>query len=268
MDLEFWKTAFNVILATGIVLSAAGTFGAYYVGNKLDGRRGAAEEARRSQDDVARSRLNSQIDKLVTGNDDLRSRLTPFEKLAQQRYPALGGDEALGKLQKDIGSIAKRADELEKKVQAANPLLQPIRTAAATVEVQVESAQEVNSNFMDSGGYFALVNADKAMLVAQGAQATARQTGSGRVIWRGVWNMDASDSAIGKPVQSLREARYAQIQFLQMPKDSKVLGGTVRLTVNSSVQLDFVIPAQRISGDHVFIRSISDILKALSPAVE
>jgi hypothetical protein len=268
MDLEFWKTAFNVLLAVGIVLSAVGTFGAYYFSNKLDAQRGAAEEARRSQDDGARYRLNEQIEKLVTGNEDLRSRLTPFEKLAQQRYPNLGGDEALGKLQNDIGAIAKRADELERKVQAANPLLQPIRTATATVEIQVESDQDINTTFIDRGGYFALAAGDTPLLVAQGAQAMARQTGSRRVVWRGVWNMDASDPAIGKPVHSLREAKYAQIQFLTMPTDSKVLGGTVRLTVNSAVQLDFGVPAQQVSAEHIFVKEISDVLKVLAPPRE
>ena len=77
--------------------------------------------------------------------------------------------------------------------------------------------------------------------------------------------MDASDSAIGKPVNSLVDAKYAQIQFLTMPKDSKVLGGTTRLTVNSAVQLDFVIPAQQMSGEHIFIRGLADVLKVLAP---
>ena len=80
--------------------------------------------------------------------------------------------------------------------------------------------------------------------------------------------MDASDPAIGKPVHSLREAKYAQIQFLTMPKDSKVLGGTVRLTVNSAVQLDFVVPTQQVSGEQIFVKGISDVLKVLAPPRE
>ena len=63
--------------------------------------------------------------------------------------------------------------------------------------------------------------------------------------------MDASDPSIGKPVESLKEAQYAQISFLMMPKGSKVVGGSVRLTVNSAAQLDFQVPPQQMSGDLV-----------------
>jgi hypothetical protein len=76
--------------------------------------------------------------------------------------------------------------------------------------------------------------------------------------------MDASDPSIGKPVESLKEAQYAQISFLMMPKGSKVVGGSVRLTVNSAAQLDFQVPPQQMSGDLVLIRSFGAALGPLS----
>ena len=204
---------------------------------------------------VQLAQLSKQLDALVAGNEVLRRQLTPFERMAQERYPGLAQEDALGKLQTDIKVVEKRAAELEKKVEAADPVLQPIRTGTATVEVRVDSDEAINTTFMDRGGYFALARGDKPVLVTSGAQARAVQVGGNRVIWRAVWNMDASDQAIGKPVQSLKEAQYAQIQFLQMPKGSKVLGGSVRLTINSAAQLDFEVPPQQTSDGLILIRS-------------
>ena len=104
MDFEFWKTASNVLLTVGIVLSAAGTFGAYYFSNKLDQERGVAETRRQAEEDAARRTLNEQITQLLRGNDELRNSLTPFERLAEARYPALGQGEALNKLRAEIAS--------------------------------------------------------------------------------------------------------------------------------------------------------------------
>jgi len=48
-----------------------------------------------------------------------------------------------------------------------------------------------------------------------------------------------------------------------MAKDSKVLKGSVRLIINSDIQLDFVIPQQKVAEDIIIIRDISKILSKL-----
>jgi hypothetical protein len=205
----------------------------------------------------------SQMAMLIEGNKRLQDSLAPFQDLAKKRYPGLEGKEALEKLRTDITAVEKRAAELEKKVQASDPVLQPIRAAKATVELQVESDDQVNTTYMDRGGYFALGRGNKPILVAGGREAIAKQLGNSRVLWRAVWNMDASDQAVGKQVKSLKEAEFCQITFLMMPKNSKVINGSVRLTINNDVQLDFAIPRQQATEDRIFIRDISKTLNML-----
>jgi len=49
--------------------------------------------------------------------------------------------------------------------------------------------------------------------------------------------MDVADRAVGKQVYSLKEAEYVQINFLPMPKESKILDGKAICTFNSIVLL-------------------------------
>lgn len=205
----------------------------------------------------------SKMEELIEGNKKLQDSLAPFQDIAKKRYPGLESKDALEKLQTDITAVEKRAAELEKKVQASDPVLQPIRAAKATIELQVESNDQVNTRYIDSGGYFALARGKNPILVTAGNEAIAKQIGNSRVLWRGVWNMDASDQAIGKQVRSLKEATYCQIIFKQMPKDSKIIKGSVRLTINNEVQLDFIIPGQQVAGENIFIRNISEIMNLL-----
>lgn len=204
-----------------------------------------------------------QMVELIEGNKKLHNSLAPFQALAKLRYPGLEDREALEKLRTDITAVEKRAADLEKKVQASDPVLQPIRAAKATVELQAESDDQVNTTYMDRGGFFALAKGNAPVLVASGREADARQLGNRRVLWRAVWNMDASDQAVGKRVRSLRDAEYCQITFLMMPKNSKILSGSVRLTINNDVQLDFTIPPQQAVEDRIFVRDISRVLNSL-----
>ena len=205
----------------------------------------------------------SQMAALIEVNKKLQLSLAPFQDLANKRYPGLEGSEALERLRIDVAAIEKRAFELEKKIKASDPILQPIRAAKATVELQVESDDQINTTYMDRGGYLALGRGNTPILLTAGREANARQLGNSRVLWRAVWNMDASDQAVGKPVKSLREAEYCQIVFLKMPKNSKVINGSVRLTINNEVQLDLVIPRQQAAEDRILIRDISKILNLL-----
>ncbi len=205
----------------------------------------------------------SQMAELIEGNKKLQNSLAPFQALAKTRYPGLEDREALEKLRADITAVEKRAADLEEKVQASDSVLQPIRAAKATIELQAESDDQVNTTYADRGGYFALARGTTPMLVAAGREADARQLGNRRVLWRAVWNMDTSDQAVGKRVKSLRDAEYCQITFLMMPKKSKILNGSVRLTINNEVQLDFAIPPQHAVEDRIFIRDISKVLSSL-----
>jgi hypothetical protein len=209
------------------------------------------EKAREYTEVEARSYINAQVE----------NSLKPFH---QQVASAMG---EISK-QRDLvagyqAKVGEAVTELNKRVEAANPLLQPIRTATATVEIHIDSDQSINTTFLDRGGYFALGRANKAVLAASGTQARAMQVGGHDVIWRAVWEMDASDQAVGKPVQSLKEAQFAQIQFFAMPNNSKVVRGSVRLTINSTTQLDFNVPPQQESSNGLIL--IAPLGAELSP---
>lgn len=146
-----------------------------------------------------------------------------------------------------------------KRVEVVAPYRQPIRTATATVEVTIISNEKVNTTYMDSGGYIVFGKGKEALLVMSSTQCRAWQTGEGKVIYRAVFNMDAADSAVGKPVYSLKEAEYTQINFLPMPKESKVLAGKAICTFNNIVRTEITIPPQETVKGLIFARNLENV---------
>jgi len=60
-----------------------------------------------------------------------------------------------------------------------NPNRQLVHTGSATVEVTVQSDEQINSHFMDRGAYVALGRAEEAMLVMRSLDCFAIQKGYG-----------------------------------------------------------------------------------------
>lgn len=141
------------------------------------------------------------------------------------------------------------------------PFRQMVRTASTTVELIVESADQVNTTYMDSGGLLVLARGNTPLLVTAATESSARQLGGNRVHWRGVFHMDAADSAVGQPVSRLREAEYAQIQFEQMAKNAHVLEGRAILIVNSAVRLEILVPEQNAQDGRVFVRDLAEAFR-------
>ena len=112
-------------------------------------------------------------------------------------------------------------DRLEKE----NPLKKPIASATSTVEIVIQSDQKINQHYMDSGGYLAFAKGTKTILTTSASNSWARQTGNGEVVYRGVFQMPATNSAVGKPIEFLESAEYLQILFYQIPKNSSVIIG-------------------------------------------
>jgi len=146
-----------------------------------------------------------------------------------------------------------------KRLESVAPYRQPIRTATATVEVAIISDKKVNTTYMDRGGYIAFCKGKEALLVMSSTQCTARQTGKGEVIYRAVFNMDAADCAIGKPVYSLKGAKYVQISFLPMPKESKVSVGKAMCTFTNIVRIEITIPPQKTTKDLIFAHNLENV---------
>jgi hypothetical protein len=161
--------------------------------------------------------------------------------------------------------VDRRKKTLSSAAQAEliNPAAQPIRTATVTVDLTVESNDQVNTTYMDRGGYVAFGRGPDALLVMADTESRARQTGQGEVQWRGVFNMDATNSAVGKPVRFLRESEYLQVGFQLLPAKSKIKKGLAVVTINSAVRLEIPIPEQNMEDDKIMVRALAQFLDVL-----
>ena len=129
-------------------------------------------------------------------------------------------------------------------VEKILPFRQPINAASATVEIIVDSGEQINTHFMDRGGYLIFAKGRKAMLTVSSQDSWARQLGDDRVFYKAIFNMDVNDSAAGKPVNKLAESDYVQIFFHKIPKGKKVLSGKAVCTLNNEIRFELDIPEQ------------------------
>lgn len=129
-------------------------------------------------------------------------------------------------------------------VEKIMPYRQPINAASAIVEIVVDSDEQINTQFMDRGGYLIFAKGKKAMLTVSSLDSWARQLGGGRVLYKGIFNMDVNDPFAGKPVNQLAEAEYVQIFFHKIPKGKKVLSGKAVCTLNNDIRFEIDIPEQ------------------------
>ncbi len=124
------------------------------------------------------------------------------------------------------------------------PFRQPINVASATVEIIVDSSEQINTHYMDRGGYLIFAKEQKAMLTMASQDSWARQLGDERVLYKAIFNMDVNDSAAGKPVNNLTESDYVQIFFHKIPKGKKVLSGKAVCTLNNEIRFEIDISEQ------------------------
>lgn len=151
------------------------------------------------------------------------------------------------------------------------PYRQPINTASATVEVFVASDEQINTHYMDRGGYLIFAKGQEKLLEISSQDSWARQIGEGRVLYKGIFNMDANDSSAGKPVNRLANSKYVQIFFHNIPKDKKVLSGKAICTINNDIRFEITIPeqmptqiredkaGQRLDTSLIFVRDLKDV---------
>ena len=157
--------------------------------------------------------------------------------------------------EKSLSSIAQ-AEQL-------NPHNKPIHSGTATVEVVVESAEQIDTHYMDRGGYLAFGRGQDALMLLTSLDSFAKQTGNNELRWKGIFTLDATDVSVGKAVNHLREAEYIQIGFHIMKAKSKIKGGTAIVTLNSAVRLTVQIPPQEMVGDHFMVPNIRSVLDQL-----
>ena len=189
--------------------------------------------------------LVTELNIIRTENKSLRETVAPLLKQATDKFP---GEEINVALQK-LASLLQKLDPYE----------QPIRTATATVQVTIESDEQVNTTYMGQGGYVAFGKGAEALIIMLDRQCRAKQNGKGQVIYRGVFSMDAAHPASGKPLSFLKEAEYVQIVFKPMPPKSKVVTGEAICILNSQERIEFKILPQQMPNDKIFVRDLKNI---------
>jgi len=144
-----------------------------------------------------------------------------------------------------------------------NPAAQPIRTGTVTVEVVAESTEDIDTNFMDRGGYLAFCRGQDVLMMFAATESLARQTGHGEVVWRGIFNLDVTDRSVGKPVRFLRESEYVQVGFAKLSPKSRIRRGMAVVTINSAVRLEIPVPEQQMVEDRILVPGVGQFLGAL-----
>lgn len=195
--------------------------------------------------------LKRDIRQLESENKSLRDTVAPLIARAAKEFP---GEEI-------NTSLKKIVDRLENQ----NPLRQPIASATAKVILTVKSDDTVNMHYMSQGGYATFAQGKNALLKASSYESWGKQIGNGEVQYSGDFTMSADDSAVGKPIEFLKQAQYIQMEFTVMPGNSVVTGGKVIFVINGSIRLEFDIPKQPSDGQRVFIRDLTVGLKPLMP---
>ena len=164
-------------------------------------------------------------------------------------------------LKSELTSSKDEIAELEKRTVHVNLYKQLIRTASATIEIIINSSENVDANFMDQGGYLAFAKGQIPLMIVSATTCIGKQIGGNKVLYRGVFNLDATSEATQKPVLFLKESEYVQIGFKPIPEKKEVLSGKVIVTINNGVRIEFPIPHQIMTKDFIIVPEIHKYLE-------
>ncbi|MFA7256130.1 MAG: hypothetical protein WC047_00960 [Kiritimatiellales bacterium] len=139
----------------------------------------------------------------------------------------------------------------------------PINTCDATVKLIIESQDERNTHFMSKGGYLAFGKGNEAILVTAAPDSWGRPVASNEYQFRGLFKMDASSTAAGKPVNILRDAEYVQVKFLEAPNDFRLIRGEAVCVLNSDVRISMEFSEQKATDQKVYLRDMTTIKETL-----
>ena len=157
----------------------------------------------------------------------------------------------------------QKLNDLETKSSQLEPTHQSIATVTSTVEVTVESNEKLSAHYFDSGGYLAFAKGSTPVLVTSSQDCYVSPKQPGQLVYKGVFNSNATDQVIGQPISVLKNAEYIQIGFTPMAPDLHIIGGTAVVVINNAVTVRFAIPPQTAQGKLIFIRSLAGELSEL-----
>lgn len=187
---------------------------------------------------------------LIQKNTSLEQTVAPLLARAAKEFP---GEEI-------NTSLKKIVDKLEKQ----DPLLQPLASVVATVEVLVKSDESQSVRDMTSG-FVAFGKGDDALLLSNCTEVFRAKREDGKVEYFAQCSTDVRGDALGKPISDLQRAEYIQASLRSVPEDALILGGKISITLNGAIRLELQIPAQVAKDRNILIRDLSAIKKSLMP---
>ena len=240
--LRLWKSRRGLAVAMVLGLLA---FGIWSISSillkrnqidRLEGEKGKLEATLRESD---------------RENRGLRETVAPLLARAAKEFP---GEEINASLKKLVESM-----------EADRPGNRPLASASASVEVVTDSPSQVSAHFIDQGGYIAFGKGSEAVLTASSADSFGNTIGKNEVLYHSVFQMPADDKLVGKPLRSIADADYIQLEFSAMGENQKVVRGKAVVVFNGGLRAEFEIPAQTMVGRRIFVRNIQGVLRDLLP---
>jgi hypothetical protein len=164
--------------------------------------------------------------------------------------------------------LAEAQETIKKQNVDRDPLSSPIGSAKFTLLVNFKDKKEPKSNYFGTGAAVALGVDGKTVIAGGTADHFSDGDGHSRVVFESPFD----SPYMGKPVRSLSEAKYLQIQFADgfVPVDTELGAGRVVLLINSQVTLTFDVPAQKVTtkipeGTMIVLTDVQQGLAPLTP---
>jgi len=138
----------------------------------------------------------------------------------------------------------------------------PINTFSATVEIVITSGDLGSWHFADRGGSLIFTKKDRSLLVASSDESWGRPVSTNEYLYRAVFNMDAMDSAVGKPIEMLKGAEYVTVSFDEMPPEAQLAQGIAVCVINSEFRFKLIFPKQKAEGKNIVLHDLDSFRKA------
>lgn len=259
-SVRFW-----CLFGVGMILVALGVVEAldWLTGRNLRTLTAELERSSSNQLAVAYGEITNQI---VAEFKEPRISQTVSSVAASEAQSILRGQVSpvVEQFKRDVSDkLDASLKEIDARLKAQDPMRQSIVSAMAKAEVTIKSGANEGGHFIDVGGMAALAAGTNGLILVSSVDSFGNQTGNGEVVYLGVFAMPAGGTAIGKPIDSLKEAEYVQVEFGKLPADSLVIRGKVEFIINNFLSLKFEIPQQKALGRKVFVRDLGVGLKAV-----
>jgi hypothetical protein len=228
MNPESLQTVCQVILLVSAVIAALGAFGNTYFGNRAD-------HAKAERNQTEQAQLRQKIDDLVTGNQSLQHQLQPFVDVARERFPGLGTDKGLEKIQESLRHLEQRTTALDERIRPRqlseaqiveiSRRLKGVRSAKIHI-IRPNGDQEVASLAEQLKKAFSMASwpVEKDLVDLTGAPR------SGLILYSSGDPANASVTALYRALEA------AQLGSLQLRRDMTLAADVIGIQVGSKTQ--------------------------------